>query len=356
MRKVQIIFAVWMILAAIIYVLHGSKAAAAMFIVAALYCIAALILVFVSGKKMTVEIRGESGVDKNKPAEVTISAANHSRMPVPACLTDVSCRNVLTGEEQTIPMKFTCGPKSKKKSSFTVTSKYCGKEDIKITRAVVSDPAGLFVHDLDLNAGTAVYVMPEIKGVEIPSEYLDSYDMESYAYSQLKKGSDPGEVFGIREYADGDSPKQIHWKLSAKMDDLMVKIPSYPIENKLVILLDNSLAESVYLSADRRNDLMELFFSISSSLLKKNITHSLGWCDHSTGSFVVKRVENENDMWSSVPEALSAGIEHSELSTAYKFLESYGEEHFNNHFIVTASEPAETDLLAQYGEVRVFTL
>lgn len=178
--------------------------------------------------------------------------------------------------------------------------------------------------------------------------------MESYSYSQHVKGTDTGEVFGIREYADGDSPKQIHWKLSAKLDDLMVKIPSYPIENRLVVLLDNSLPEGRDIGPEKRNDLMELYFSVSMSLLKKNITHSLGWCDHRTGSFVLKRIENENDMWAAVPEALSAGIEESRLSTPYRFLEAYGEEHFTNHFIVTATGAVETQLLAEYGEVREF--
>lgn len=201
---------------------------------------------------------------------------------------------------------------------------------------------------------TSVYVMPEIRDIDIPSEYLDSYDMESYSYSQHKKGNDTGEVFGIREYADGDSPKQIHWKLSAKLDDIMVKIPSYPIENKLIVLLDNSLPKGAELDAEKRSGLLEYFFSLSASLLKKNITHSLGWCDHTTGSFIVRRIENDSDMWAAVPEALSAGVEESGLTTAYRFLEASAEEHFTNHFIVTAGEAMETERLAEYGEVRIF--
>lgn len=354
MKRVRAIFAVWLILAGVIYVLHGSKAAAAMFIVAAFYCVLALIMVYVCGKKLDVTVRGESGVSKNQKAGITVTSSNGSRLPVPACRLDVSCRNVLTREKQEISLIHSCGPNAVKSSTFNIASIYCGMEDIKIDDVRISDPAGLFSRSRKVDAGAEVYVMPEIKEIEIPSEYLDSYDMESYSYSQHVKGTDTGEVFGIREYADGDNPKQIHWKLSAKMDDLMVKIPSYPIENKLVVLLDNSIAEGQSLSADRRNDLMEMFFSISSSLLKKNIPHSLGWCDHRTGGFILKRIENENDMWAAVPEALSAGIEESMLTTAYRFLEAYGEEHFTNHFIVTATGAVEKELLNEYGQVREF--
>ena len=354
MKSIRALFIVWLILAGVIYLLHGSKAAAAMFIVAAFYCIAALIMVYVCGKKLTAAVTGESGVNKGQKSDVTVTASNGSRIPVPACRLDVTCRNVLTKEECDIPLMYSCGPNGSKSSSFSLVSEHCGMEEIKINKASISDPAGLFKREQTLDSTAAVYVMPEVKEIEIPSEYLDAYDMESYSYSQHIKGTDTGEVFGIREYADGDSPKQIHWKLSAKMDELMVKIPSYPIENKLVVLLDNSIAEGTELGPGRRNDLVEMFFSLSMSLLKKNITHSLGWCDHRTGSFILKRIENENDMWMAVPEALGAGIETSTLSTPYRFLQAYGEEHFTNHFIVSATGAVESELLAGYGEVREF--
>ena len=288
------------------------------------------------------------------PADVTVTTSNGSRLPVPACRIDVTCRNVLTKEECEIPLMYACGPNGSKSSSFSIVSEHCGMEEIKVREAFITDPAGLFRREQKLDSSAAIYVMPEVKEIEIPSEFFDAYDMESYSYSQHLKGTDTGEVFGVREYADGDSPKQIHWKLSAKMDDLMVKIPSYPIENKLVVLLDNSIPEGTELGPGRRNDLMEMFFSVSLSLLKKNITHSLGWCDHRTGSFILKRIENENDMWMAVPEALSAGIETSMLSTSYRFMQAHGDEHFTNHFIVTATGAVDTGLLSEYGEVREF--
>ena len=354
MKRVKAIFIIWLLLAGSIYVLNGSKAAAAMFIVAAFYCAAALIVTLASGRKIRTEITGEHSINKNVKEEIKVESANESGFPVPSCTLSLVCENVLTKEKETIPLEYSFGPKGKNKGGLVLSSSNCGRENIYVSDAVISDPAGLFRRKQKMNAETAVYIMPEIREINIPSEYLDSYDMESYSYAQHKKGNDTGEVFGIREYQDGDSPKQIHWKLSAKLDDMMVKIPSFPIENKLVVLLDNSIAPGTVLDAGKRNDLVELFFSLSFSLLKKNITHSLGWCDHSTGVFMVRRIENDSDMWAAVPEVLSAGIEDSSLTTSYRFLASAGEEHFTNHFIVTATEAAETERLAEYGDVRVF--
>ena len=354
MKRIKAAFIVWCMLAAAAYVLTGSKGAAAMLIVAAIYCALALVMVLISGKKLKCRITGIRSVDKNAEDEITVTLENGSKLPVPAADFTMRSENVLTKEQGSIPLMYSFFPKGKDEETFTVMSPYCGRVNLSVDSVSISDPAGLFHKVRKLDAGSAVYVMPEIKEIEIPTDYLDSYDMESYKYSQHKQGSDAGEVFGIREYADGDSPKQIHWKLSAKMDDMMVKIPSFPIENRLIVLLDNSLPEKTQFNAEQRNDLIETFFSLSYSLLKKNIPHSLGWCDHETGAFTVRQVSTEGEMWTEVPEALSAGIEESRLSTAYRFLASSGEEHFTNHFIVTAGEAADTEKLAEYGQVKVF--
>lgn len=354
MKGFRAAFLVWLILAGSMYIMNGSKAAAAMFIVALVYCVFALIIVLISGRSIKPKIIIESSADKNREYTIAVCAENRSKIPVPSCRMNIECENVLTKEKENIPQYLSLGPKGNNKADFSILSPYCGMISIDAEDAAISDPAGLFSRKQKISSHAQLYVMPEISSVEIPGEYLDSYDMESYTYSQHKKGSDTGEVFGIREYQDGDSPKQIHWKLSAKLDDMMVKIPSYPIENKLILLLDNSIPEGAELSADERSSLVEYFFSISHSLIQSNITHSLGWCDHRTGSFAVKRMENINDMWAAAPEILSAGIEQSGISTAYRFLSASGEEHFTNHFIITCFEPRDTEMLAEYGEVRTF--
>lgn len=353
-RPAVVFLLIFLVMTGAVYVLAGGKAAAAMFIAALIYCAFVFFAVMLSGRKLTAKIKADPSVDKNVRVNASVEAENGSIVPVPSCTMDLTCENILTKEQEKITLDHSFRPKGKNENSFRVTSSRCGRINIRMEDALISDPTGLFSRKQDIHAESSIYIMPEIKGIDIPSDYLDSYDMESYTYSQHRKGNDTGEVFGIREYSDGDSPKQIHWKLSAKMDDLMVKIPSYPIENKLVVLLDNSIPENAVLGPEKRSDLMEYFFSISHSLLEKNITHSLGWCDHKTGGFVLKRIENDGDMWAAVPEALSAGIEQSKLTTAYRFLASLGEEHFTNHFIVTALDAKETDRLAEYGQVRVF--
>lgn len=59
---------------------------------------------------------------------------------------------------------------------------------------------------------------------------------------QTRSVSDEGDFFGLRAYRSGDSRRWIHWRSSARRDELVVKQFQQPDNRELVVLLD--LAES----------------------------------------------------------------------------------------------------------------
>ena len=63
-------------------------------------------------------------------------------------------------------------------------------------------------------------------------------------------GDDPSEIYQVREYRERDSLKDIHWKLSAREEELMVKERGFPLgcvvlikitEKKMIAGRQNSL-------------------------------------------------------------------------------------------------------------------
>lgn len=54
-------------------------------------------------------------------------------------------------------------------------------------------------------------------------------------YSTTQKGDDPTEIFDIHEYHEGDSLKNIHWKLSVKHQKLLIKENALPIQENVCI-------------------------------------------------------------------------------------------------------------------------
>ena len=67
--------------------------------------------------------------------------------------------------------------------------------------------------------------------------------MESFRYSGARPGDDPGETFDIREYQEGDSIRQIHWKLTGKLDKMMIRQRSFPVDDTVLILAEPYLKE-----------------------------------------------------------------------------------------------------------------
>ena len=57
-------------------------------------------------------------------------------------------------------------------------------------------------------------------------------------FIQNRKGSDPSEMFDIREYVPGDDVRAIHWKLSSKTDELILREASEPSHYDVAILPD----------------------------------------------------------------------------------------------------------------------
>lgn len=55
---------------------------------------------------------------------------------------------------------------------------------------------------------------------------------------QVRAMSDEGDFFGLRAYRPGDSKRWIHWRSSARRDELVVKQFQQPENQELVILLD----------------------------------------------------------------------------------------------------------------------
>ena len=68
-----------------------------------------------------------------------------------------------------------------------------------------------------------VTVLPGLFDVEGYSLEVSNIEDDDSSNSVIKKGDDRSEIYGIREYADGDTVRNIHWKLTSSQNRLMVK-------------------------------------------------------------------------------------------------------------------------------------
>jgi hypothetical protein len=123
--------------------------------------------------------------------------------------------------------------------------------------AVRTDPIGLLRREHAWDEVHELYVHPRTVGVPPTSAGLVR-DLEGQASRRLVDAD--MSFHAIREYAPGDSRRQIHWKSTAKTGRLMVRQFEESRRSRMAIML--SLAEADYAGEDE----FELAVSVAASL------------------------------------------------------------------------------------------
>ncbi len=135
----------------------------------------------------------------------------------------------------------------------------CGLQRAYVTRTVVSDLTGLFrfrrVWDVSTTAAVLPreieYIGPEVVPSMLPSE--EDEDREEGA--SVSFGGMPG--YEHRPYIDGDPPRRINYKLSAKRQQLMVRLDES----------NGTESTNIVLSADADGDCAEQAYALAAKLV-----------------------------------------------------------------------------------------
>ena len=117
-------------------------------------------------------------------------------------------------------------------TKFNKFSKHCGSVNITSKYAKIYDMTGIFFIPIKLDCNISCDVMPKTKK---PSVLPDSSKISILGYKPKNGGF--SDYYELRQYQNGDSLKNIHWKLSSKYDDLIVREPSTPIYRQFYVRL-----------------------------------------------------------------------------------------------------------------------
>ncbi len=144
-------------------------------------------------------------------------------------------------------------------------TKNCGCVTINAKYGKLYDMLGIFFIPVRLKFQSQFLIMPKEKEPKVmPSVETDSI----IGYKPKMNGF--AEEYELRNYQSGDSLKNIHWKISAKHDDLIVKEPSEPIYRPLIIkpIITNkpkendiTLAKLIYVANYFKNSKADVYLS-----------------------------------------------------------------------------------------------
>lgn len=114
----------------------------------------------------------------------------------------------------------------------------------------------------------SVLVLPRLYPVslEIPSSLRYFGDESGLYYDE--EGSDPSEILEIRSWQPGDRLQKVHWKLTERTGELMVREFSEPIGFAVIFLMDTDFYAEPYL---------ETVLSISMEMCMQKCLHYICW-------------------------------------------------------------------------------
>lgn len=234
----------------------------------------------------------EKTAEKGQPFNVTLNVENKSIFPVPKAEAIIEYQNTINGNINTVELYFPIQSRNCQKIDFQLTSKFCGKIKIRTDFVMIYDPIRLFKAKTARNIQAEITVMPsyqEINGYISDSCYMDE---ESNKFSQTKSGDDPSEVFDFHEYRTGDKPSRIHWKLSSKKDEFIVKELSMPINEKTVIFTDMRCYENSEYTLPVFDTIMETLMSVSVFLLENERPHHIINYNSKSGKFTYTYIDD----------------------------------------------------------------
>lgn len=275
------------------FILTERTVFAAVFCMAALIPLPSLLLLLLCGK-ITADIRLPDSIAVGERAEARILLRGRGPVSVMRIQARVSLANLLTGETALHPIRELFPVSGGAEAVLSLECALCGKVSLDVHQALVYDLLGLFRRKFAVSAHASMLVLPNTFEPRIDLSAPDSPDIESDEYSPNRPGNDPSELFGIRDYREGDLLKSIHWKLSEKYDRTVVKEMSLPVAQSILLLLNNCPKTDADPAATAAA--CEALVSVSQSLADLNIAHHIGWFGRETGVMHLSDVASLDDL------------------------------------------------------------
>ena len=186
-------------------------------------------------------------VQKGQEFAVEVELENHSFMPMESIPVEISCENEFTKSRFSAKDTAMAEARKKVRLQFFLEAKYCGRVKVSVEKVKAQDYLRLFSRGSEKKyQSEEVMVLPVIHKIPVQQSFQLEENLEGQLFSKSRTGEDTSEVFDIREYRSGDTSHRIHWKLSAKTDDFMVKEYSLPMERTVLLFLDLHIGRKVY--------------------------------------------------------------------------------------------------------------
>lgn len=180
-----------------------------------------------------------------------------------------------------------------------LVAKHCGIHTFAMPSIRLYDLLHIFYIQKRIDDTKEIVVLPTIQEVDI-SILDERYNSASrFDNAIVKPGDDLSEIFELRKYREGDVLKQIHWKASLKINDILVKVGS---ESGDVAITLGLLVSADINSNDKT---MDMFHSLCLALLSQQRNFCIALYHAAKKQIELKTIDNEEQYYQVVFEILT---------------------------------------------------
>ncbi|BCN32121.1 DUF58 domain-containing protein [Anaeromicropila herbilytica] len=238
-------------------------------------------------------ITKEESTEANEQVLIDVLIKNNTFLPIGRASFTLEASFSHDEAKKTFKVEFALPSRSEATISVPIVIDHCGIAKIRLRKIKVSYFIALFSKKIRTDSKCTILVIPIIKEIPLSigrKSTILSSDSERYYPGQV--GNDTSEILQVREYRPGDKLQRIHWKLSAKKDELLVKDYTLPIDYDTFLMLDLYQVDQQCF-----HTIVQAVSSLSWSFITLQIQHIIAWYDEERKEAVCHYIDTEQDVF-----------------------------------------------------------
>lgn len=182
------------------------------------------------------------------------------------------------------------------------TADICGPASVWFKEIRIYDFLGLFYIKRKGWSCRSVKIMPEFRLMPLEiTRKTREFQADAEIYSSDRKGDDPAEIYQVREYRPEDSLKNVHWKLTAKENELMIKEKAFPLGCAVLLWFD---VRKNNMTAAGFSEMIQKTAELSVTLTEEKCIHLAAWYDEKNEWIVRRRVDDLESCYTMIWEMM----------------------------------------------------
>ncbi|WP_343249669.1 DUF58 domain-containing protein [Diplocloster hominis] len=293
--------------------------------------------------------------ERGEEIPVELRIQNRSLLPVSYIRICLECRYCNSDQVQRLKIEASIDGRSDRTVTYRIIPSTCGRLDIRIQSFRIYDYLKFLFFRIRAEQPAQVYILPAAYPVLIHAgNKIQNFLMDSDEYARDRAGDDPSEIFDIREYRPGDRPERIHWKLSAREDELYVKEFSQPVGAAVLLLLEGKARPA---TPEQWNGMLETAVSFSTSLLSLSCSHYIAWPDRVEREIVRCLVKDEETFYEMIRRLLSSDISSFGQNALFEYEDAYPNMRFASILVLNTDLELMTngDIIAEFSPADLKT-